>query len=189
MFHENWYNDKQIDILIKTVKGNMGLLEGSIIEIGCWEGKSTIAIANACYPEQLEAVDTWGGNYDEDPKHPSVILAKQRDVYAEFKNNIAKYTKGNVEAIKLDCFEYLKNKSGPIKFCHIDASHDYYSVKKTIEMLLPKLVNGAILCGDDYGSGKHKRLYGGVKRAVMEMCPNHGAIRRFWIYKHIVRRK
>lgn len=183
MFHENWYNNKQIEILVKTVN-NIKSLEGSIVEIGCWEGKSTIAIANACYPEILEAVDTWEGNYDEDPNHPSVLLAKERDIFSEFKNNISKLTKGNVLPIRQDCFEYLKNKSGPIKFCHIDASHDYYSVKKTIEMLLLKLVDGGILCGDDYGSGKHKRLYGGVKRAVKEMCPGHNIIGRFWSYQY-----
>jgi hypothetical protein len=184
MFNENWYSDKQIEVLIKTIKKNILKLEGSIVEIGCWEGKSTIAIANTCYPEILEAVDTWKGNYDEDPNHPSVILAQKRDVFSEFNKNISKFTKGNVRAIQQDCFEYLKKKSEPIKFCHIDASHDYYSVKKTIEMLLPKLVNGAILCGDDYGSGKHKRLFGGVKRAVKEMCKGHKVSGRFWSYKY-----
>jgi len=183
MFHENWYNDRQIKILSNTVK-EVKKLKGSIVEIGSWEGKSTIAIANACYPEELEAVDTWEGNYDEDPNHPSVIIAKNRDIFTEFTNNIHRLTKWNVKSFRQDCFEYLKNKKGVIKFCHIDASHDYNSVKKTIEMLLPKLVNGAIICGDDYGSGKHKRLYGGVKRAVKEMCPGHTVDGRFWSYKH-----
>jgi len=183
MFHENWYNDKQIEVLKDTVL-KIKNLEGSIVEIGCWEGKSTIAIANICYPEIVEAVDTWKGNYDEDPKHPSVILANSRDVFMEFTNNIKRFTKNNVKSFKQDCFKFLINKTDPIKFCHIDASHDYNSVKKTITMLLPKLVNGAIICGDDYGSGKHKRLFGGVKRAVKEMCPGHNVIGRFWSYQY-----
>jgi hypothetical protein len=183
MFHENWYNDKQIKILMDTVK-KIKTLNGSIVEIGCWEGKSTIAIANSCYPDILEAVDTWGGNYDEDPNHPSVLIAKQRNVFKEFNTNINKLTKGNVKIFKKDCFEFLESKLEPIKFCHIDASHDYNSVKRTISMLLPKLVNGAILCGDDYGSGKHKRLFGGVKRAVKEMCKGHKVSGRFWSYQY-----
>ena len=50
MFVENWYSQSQIENLIDLVK-KIKHLEGNIIEIGCWEGKSTIAIANNCYPE------------------------------------------------------------------------------------------------------------------------------------------
>ena len=34
-----------------------------------------------------------------------------------------------------------------IKFCHIDAAHDYGSVRESIELLLPRLVPGAV-CSD-----------------------------------------
>ena len=40
-------------------------LSGYIIEIGCWEGKSTIAIANVCYPDTLICNDTRLGNIQE----------------------------------------------------------------------------------------------------------------------------
>ena len=183
MFHEDWYSDRQIEELKKTINKIL-YLEGSIVEIGCWEGRSTIAIANMCYPELVEAVDTWKGNYDEDPDHPSVKLAEERDIYKEFCLNIKIMTKGNIIPFKQDCFDFLSNFSKPIKFCHIDASHDYFSVKKTIEMVLPNLVNEAIICGDDFGSGNHKKLFGGVKRAVKEMCPGYTVVGRFWSYQY-----
>ena len=47
MFNENWYSDKQINDLVNlltTIKN----IDGKIIEIGCWEGKSTINLVNIC---------------------------------------------------------------------------------------------------------------------------------------------
>jgi hypothetical protein len=31
--------------------------------------------------------------------------------------------------------EFHRREDGPVKFCHIDASHDYRSVRETIELL------------------------------------------------------
>ena len=42
--------------------------------------------------------------------------------------------------------DHIPTKLGmPIKFCHIDAAHDYDSVRETIELLLPRLVPGGSL--------------------------------------------
>ena len=183
MFHENWYGESQCKVLADTVE-KVKNLEGKIIEIGCWEGRSTIALANAIHPEVLYAVDTWEGNYDENPNHPTVHWAKERDIYLEFRNNIQELTKGNVFPNKMDCFLYLASLQDKVKFCHIDASHDYVSVKQTIRMLLPKLVPGGILCGDDYCTAHAGRddLQGGVEKAVREMCPGYVVVENFWYW-------
>lgn len=74
-----------------------------------------------------------------------------------------------------------------ISFCHIDASHDYNSVKKTIEMILPNMVYGGVLCGDDilYANVNRPDLNGGVERAVQELLPNYTQIGNFWYWKKI----
>ena len=56
-FQENWYSSDQLEELKKAFGKTKGL-EGSIIEIGCWEGKSTCALAGEAYPEVVQAVDT-----------------------------------------------------------------------------------------------------------------------------------
>jgi hypothetical protein len=185
MFNRNWASDSQIKGLVAIVR-KVQNLEGKLIEIGCWEGRSTVAIANECFPENLDAVDTWKGSVSESPNHETVVLASQRDIFGIFKDNIKSLTRGNVIPYQQDCFAYLSTLKQPVKFCYIDASHDYKSVKRTIEMLLPKLVNNAILCGDDYYSANidRKDLSGGVQRAVIEMCPIHTYKCSFWIYKH-----
>ena len=169
MFHENWYSSFQCDDLMGLVK-NVKDIKGSIVEIGCWEGKSTSHIANACYPEIVICNDNWIGS----PEDLNVTrLAKERDVYSQFLINMDTLTKGNYSVEKKDCFEFLQNFNEPIKFIHIDAMHDYKNVFDTIQIVLPKMVKGGILCGDDFNNAHINRedLQGGVERAVREALP------------------
>ena len=62
------------------------------MEIGCWEGRSAVVIANACYPEVLLAVDTWAGSESEHPDHETVRIARVRDVFAAFRTNMQRAT-------------------------------------------------------------------------------------------------
>lgn len=187
MFHEDWYSLEQLqDVseLVKKVKD----IDGQIIEIGCWEGKSTIRLANTCFPEVLVCNDTWLGNVQESivtgKLHPTEQILKERDVYSTFLDNMDLHTKGNYRVVKQDCIEWLKTFEGSIKFIHIDASHEYESVAETINLALPKLVKGGIMCGDDYLSANMNRhdLHGGVQRAVMELLPNHSNKGNLWYF-------
>jgi predicted O-methyltransferase YrrM len=182
-FTENWYPTYKLDALKQAAESIKGA-PGIIVEIGCWEGKSTCTLANAVYPETVHAVDTWQGNIAEGADHASVVKAKERDVHKAFLANIAKRTKGNVTDRKQDCMEYLKSLKCAVKFCHIDAAHDYASVKQTIQLLKPLLVKGAILCGDDFMSANANRkdLDGGVERAVREECPGFDSNADFWYW-------
>lgn len=182
---EGQYQDWQIDLLSQRAKEALNI-DGIFVEIGCWKGKSGTAIANTINPKKLYCVDTWKGNIDEGnitgKIHPTVKEAENNDIFLQFKNNIEKYTEGNVIPIRKDCFKYLEELNEKVAFCHIDASHDYPSVKKTIEMLLPHTKKGTILCGDDFKSAniKRKDLLGGVEKAVRECLPNFNHDRNFW---------
>ena len=91
MFHENWYSENQLKDLVNLVK-QVKELNGSIIEIGCWEGKSAIRLANSCFPENLICNDTWLGNVQESVvtgiTHVTEQILKERDVYTIFINNM-----------------------------------------------------------------------------------------------------
>lgn len=183
-FHEDWYPDAQLQHLLRVCKYTRPL-KGAMLEIGSWEGKSTVALANTCYPETLIAVDSWMGNVAEDPGHYHVGLLATRDVYGAFVENITTLTKGNVQIERNDCFAFMDTFTEPIKFCHVDASHDYASVKRTLEQVRPLMVEGGILCGDDYVSANMHRadLQGGVQRACMEVLPNHYSVGNFWFWR------
>jgi hypothetical protein len=185
MFNDNWYSNDQLhnlEALAKQVKGK----EGTIIEIGCWEGKSTVALAKTFYPEVLVCNDTWLGNIQESiitgKPHVTELILKERDVYTIFQDNMSMLTEGNYTVVKRDCIAWLKEYHQPIKFIHIDASHDYESVHETLTLVLPHMVKGGILCGDDFlTANMHvKELHGGVERAVRELLPNFKSIGNLW---------
>lgn len=186
VFHESWYADGELALLRAAVQFVLPLA-GAIVEIGCWEGRSTAAIAEACRPEPVLAVDTWLGNLAEGPAHETVRLARQRDVFARFAENMRLLGAGNVTPTRMEALDFLRRDSAPIKFCHLDASHDYASVREALTALLPRLVPGAVLFGHDYESAHAGRddLQGGVQRAVREVLPRHLAAGNTWRYIHV----
>jgi beta-1,4-mannosyl-glycoprotein beta-1,4-N-acetylglucosaminyltransferase len=183
-FHENWYADDQI-VRVCDLLAGVRSLSGAVMEIGCWEGKSTVALAHACHPEPLIAIDNWEGSRDESPAHGSVHLARQRDIHGQFLVNIHLLTKGNVKPVRADCHEFLRSWHGPIKFAHVDASHDYTSVKRTLEALLPWVVPGGLICGDDILTASISRqdLDGGVERAVRDVLPGWQQVHNLWLWR------
>lgn len=171
-FHEEWYPHQQaayLGWLAQQVPS-----EGAYIEIGCWEGRSTIAIAQTIAPTPLIAVDHWQGNVEEGVSRD---LAAERDVYATFARNLELLTSGNVQVHRMDWREWMATWEGPIAFMHIDASHDYDSVADCIRAVLPYVVKGGILCGDDYH-------WDGVYRAVHDLLGTvQEAGGRLWVWQ------
>lgn len=182
---EGAYTDYQLNTLENTLS-LVEDLDGLIVEIGCWKGRSTATIANFVYPDKIVAVDTWMGNIDEQnvtgKQHPTVKEAAKNNISEEFNENMTNHTKRNFVTYKMDCFDYLEYLSHDVKFCHIDASHDYESVKKTIDMIMPHIVKGGVICGDDIIAANKNRadLEGGVERAVIELLPEYKRDRNFW---------
>lgn len=122
-------------------------LHGAVIEVGCWEGRSTVVIANACAPDRVLAVDTWLGSAGEECWE----IAASRDVFSIFQHNIAEMTVGNVTPVKMDWQQFFAEWDGPIKFLHIDGEHSYEAVRANIEAALPHMVSGGVICGHDAG--------------------------------------
>lgn len=143
-FTESWYGPEGIIALRAAYSRTFGI-KGRIIEVGCWEGRSTIGLARFCAPEVVHAVDTWRGS----PGEVSADLAARRDVYAQFLANIDSATPGNVVAFRMDWRDYFAIPAGPIRFLHIDATHEYDEVRLNIEAALPNLAVGGVICGDD----------------------------------------
>lgn len=144
MFTEDWFSDDNCktlqDLYYRTER-----ITGDIVEVGCWEGKSTCALANACWPLNVRAVDTWRGSPGEDSER----LASERDVYAEFRRNIVARTNMNVWPYQMTWQSYFETHRDRVKFCFIDAAHTYDQVRGNIETVLPLLVDHGVICGDD----------------------------------------
>lgn len=168
VFHEAWFGDASCQALADLYAKTDGV-DGRVIEVGCWEGRSTIALANACHPEIVHAVDTWQGS----PGEVSAELAAERDVFAQFKRNVFSETCGNVEPFRMDWRDYFAARTTPIRFLHIDACHSYEEVRDNIAAALPLMAPGSVICGDD---AHHPP----VQQAVIEQFPNAFLLATLW---------
>ena len=93
----------------------------------------------------VDAVDTWDGS----PGEPSWELAHQRDIHARFLENIASETAGNVVDYRMSWADYFAIDDTPCRFVFIDAEHTYEQVTATLDVVVPLMVPGGIICGDD----------------------------------------
>ena len=185
VFNDPWYPPEQLAKLRSLVHVAVRESEpGSFVEIGCWEGRSTLAIAQVIadefpYPPTLHAVDTWLGNVEEGPNHPSVVGAHARDVLATFRSNLQDC---RVVIHQTTGAAYLRQRSGIIAFIHLDASHTYRATKELIELALPLMAPGGVMCGDDFANAHAGReeLDGGVERAVRECLPHFVEAGNLW---------
>jgi predicted O-methyltransferase YrrM len=171
VFTENWFDEPSCHALAELARSTE-YLRGDIVEVGSWEGRSTIALANAVYPHTVHAVDTWQGS----PGEISADLAAERDVLAQFHTNVAAMTKGNVEPFVGDWRDYFAEHRQPIKFMFVDACHTYDEVKDNIEAALPLLVSGGVLCGDDVHHPP-------VRFAVLYLLPDARSVATLWFWR------
>jgi predicted O-methyltransferase YrrM len=170
-FHEDWFGDHSCNALTALVN-EVADVDGLIVEIGSWEGRSTIALANAAHPRIVQAVDTWDGS----PGELSATLAKRRDVYAQWSTNISHYTRRNVIPRRMGWREFVADYDyvWPIALVFVDAEHSYTEVRDTIAAFRPLMASGGIMCGDDV---HHE----GVNQAVREAFPYAVTSATLWI--------
>ncbi len=160
MFHEDWFPEPCQTVLAKLV-GIVKDVPGHLIEIGAWEGRSTVAMANAGYPRTVHTCDTWEGSGHE----ISAQLATERDVYAEWQTNVRELTQGNVVGYRCGWRDFVPTIDGPIALAFIDAEHTRQEVADNVRALIPLMAPGGIICGDD---AHHPPVQEGVFDVVPE---------------------
>lgn len=136
-----------------------------IVEIGCWKGRSTRALAENTLG-RVYAVDTWPQTiwYAEDE-----FKNKPKDwLLNEFKKNVSGLT--NIQIIRMPSVEAAKyiyrhfDKSFDMIF--IDGGHDYDCIKADLLVWKPLLSPGGLLCGHDI-------IAPGVLKALQELIPDY----------------
>ena len=142
-FTEDWYFPEQIDVLTRLCR-QVSPLRGAIVEVGCWEGRSTIELARVAAPAKVIAVDTWRGSPDE-PDHSRAWDSD--DVFEAFKRNIKQHS--NIRYHRIGWREFFETWTKPVRFIHIDAQHTYEEVRDNVLAVLPYMVDGGVICGHD----------------------------------------
>lgn len=137
------------------------------VEIGAWKGKSTTYMAERLKEVQKNitffTIDTFLGS-PESVYHSKDIDIINGTLYETYLKNIDP-VKDFIHTIKGDSkYAYSMFEDKSIDFLFIDGSHAYESVKKDIELWLPK-VKG-VISGHDYD-------WNTVSKAVSELLPEH----------------
>jgi len=137
-------------VLIDLIKTNN---YRKIAEIGVYHGKTARHILEACELDEYYCIDPV-------QYYPFAEWLIERR--KQIKTDIQYWIVRSDMAVKV-----IDNQSLDLVF--IDALHDYDNVKADIESWKPKVRNGGILCGDDYGQIHCE----GVKEAVDEVFGNN----------------
>lgn len=171
-FLEEWFGEKSQQVLADLVREVVDV-SGVVVEIGAWEGRSTVAMATAAWPRIVHTVDTWEGS----PGEISADLAATRDVFSTWRANVAELTKGNVIAHQCGWRDYVPTVTGPVALAFIDAEHSYVEVRDTIAALRPLMASGGVLCGDDHHHPP-------VRQAVLEAFGDDAQVHAsLWIWR------
>lgn len=143
--------------------------KGTIVEIGSFQGKSTVFIASALKDENC------GNVYGIDP-HKGETTAGKKEYAPSFKAFLK-----NVRQFQVDEFVIPIRKTSedanrgwkrPISLLFIDGLHDYLHAKQDLELWLPHLVSGGVVaCHDAFSP------YPEVFKAVHEELFESGTFR------------
>lgn len=140
-----------------------------VVEVGCWHGRSTKALAESC-PGQVLTVDHFQGSPDD--KQFSLAEAAANgagnEARAAFERNLAAELKSRkVSLLVMDSREAARelNCQGyRADMIFLDGAHDTPSVKADITAWQPLLKKGGLLCGHDANDSR-------VKAALDELLP------------------
>lgn len=172
---EDWFTYPD---LYRSVIQKFG--EGAhFVEVGSWKGRSAafmgVEILNSGYNIDFECVDTWEGSIE----HQDLELD---NLYNDFLNNV-KPVLSVINPIRMTSLEASKQyEDNSLDFVFIDASHQYQDVLDDITAWLPKVKEGGILAGHDYGFGDVNRavntFFNGKHFTVSEDCWIHEKVKK-----------
>ncbi len=146
-----WMTEEELQWLYDTAK-----IMNSIVEIGCWKGKSTHALLSAC-KGTVFAVDHFKGNIDQIDNHHREVLTN--DVSKVFIKNVGHFP--NLQLLEMDSIQASKQfKEKSIDMIFLDGGHLKEEVIEDIQVW--KSIGKKLLCGHDY----HEH---GIKPALEEL--------------------
>lgn len=131
---------------------------GSIVELGCWKGRSTCALAGAC-KGPVYAVDHWRGSADE--RATTHQEATRRDIIVDFRANtrhLANVVMVVGDVAGREVYSLFDDESTEPDMVFVDAGHTEAEVGQQIHVWWKR--TGRVIVGHDFN-------WPGVRDAVM----------------------
>jgi hypothetical protein len=156
---QGWMNDDSLSWLV-----NKASEMDSIVEIGCWKGRSTHALLTGC-KGIVYAVDHFMGS--QDTKDPAQMFEK--GICEEFLKNVGMFQ--NLKLLKMSSEEASKLfEPKSVDMVFLDGSHTYEDVKADLESWI--MIPRKLICGHDYWGWE------GVRKAADEKFGNDATLYR-----------
>lgn len=175
-----WLSLEVCELLHDSAKSHS--MDGDIVEIGSWQGKSTVLLAKSLSKpnSKVYAIDPHKGSQEH------IHLYGDIDTFERFQANLKKYDVDEkvvvIREYSKDAINKIPNK---ISMLWIDGSHEYPDVKSDFELYFPKLKLGGIVLF-------HDSKWQGVKKVLWESVytnPSLGFVQRVEDTTFAVKRK
>jgi hypothetical protein len=138
--YNDWFSNN-ITIWEKSVINKIYHI--NYLEIGSFEGRSTVFVGELKNTNSITAIDTWEGS-DE---HNNISFIK---VFENFKTNINILNKSNIKFFKTTSNNFFKNNKYVYNLIYIDGSHEYTQVKKDFINSLNCIEKNGYIIYDDF---------------------------------------
>jgi predicted O-methyltransferase YrrM len=131
----------------------------TIVQVGTGKGPTSEHLLRTCPDIKLIEVAYYPGKLTEDRRDT------QESHYRAWQRRIRPYRKRTVVLFGKSEEKVSDVADGSVDLVFIDADHSYEACKQDIDIWLPKVRFGGMICGHDY---KHPR-FPGVQKAVDEV--------------------
>lgn len=126
--------------------------DGFIVELGSLFGRTAVAWATYCPSATILCIDDFKDNNWSDLAYPGVVCRPVNNMdyntYDIFLENTKEYS--NIKHMKCKCPEGIVYGGDPIDLLFVDLCHVNPIDWDTIEIFLPYVKPGGIICGHDY---------------------------------------
>jgi GT2 family glycosyltransferase/predicted SAM-dependent methyltransferase/predicted O-methyltransferase YrrM len=143
---DGWMSEEELSFL-----GSHAAEAKTALQIGCYKGRSSYVIGKNIKGSLLD-IDSFVGDFGN--------ALSSADLAATYIKNIDELLGTKIEVMIGNSQDILKILNKKFDLIFIDGSHSYINVKKDIQLSIPLLRPGGLLCGHDYSHSLE------VKRAV-----------------------
>jgi predicted O-methyltransferase YrrM len=126
-----------------------------ILEIGSWEGRSTIFFLNFFRRSTIACIDTFVGNTRERAYRTGRMADQKSSIEQRYDRNVARFS-ARIEKIKSEsqpALEHLEAQDRKFDLAYIDGSHMRDDVTADSVGVWRLLASGGIIIWDDYVFG------------------------------------
>ncbi len=170
----NWFHGSEIKrLLLNLIPQNFLLSQNNILEIGCFEGLSSVFFADNLINHQsstLICVDPFLAIENNDHKH--LLLGDQEknfDYNIKICNNSEK-----IVVKKITSDKFFEDNDMEYDLIYIDGSHECSQINRDMENSFKVLKKNGIMWMDDYGGGElDKNGVGYIKHTMNLFCQRH----------------